>query len=325
MLSDLDIYPYEFQLINDIGFVIILPTIAFIGFISNLFSAIIFSRLKSAKIYKYLLMKSIIDCLNLLTIGFIPISRCKGLCGSLSYKYESKFYDLYFYSYATHVYNFISTCIGIAVVVERYVVISGTIIRVVKIPIVFNLFFICIIGAVAYVPLVLSRKISLTNSTNSTDAGNLFILKESTFGEEYMLVVFITYFLADVIPFVIIVVAIVMLAYNITKKPNFVIKTIVPLRKGRRSERRMAMMIIGMAVLHGLRQFTDSTLLIVNFYLHRAIYIVEIGILAGNIFMYSTFLFYIFIYYKFNKSFAVQVKNIMGIVKSKRKFSKYVF
>jgi hypothetical protein len=115
--------------LGDFIFVYILPVICTVGCLLKLFSIYILTILVKRKdkkrnlgnIYKYMLVSEISDLLIGLITGFVALFRCGHICekSHFSYDFNTKVFELIFYSYLATVIQQFQTFLEFSLAIER--------------------------------------------------------------------------------------------------------------------------------------------------------------------------------------------------------------
>jgi hypothetical protein len=114
------------SLIQDILSTFILPIICYISLLSNILNIAVFFCLESnRKIYKYMLLKSIINSIYLFACSFIFLLKCGQFCNDLKHYYLVKLYQLYIFNYLTSCLGLLDLFIELIICFSRYAVISN--------------------------------------------------------------------------------------------------------------------------------------------------------------------------------------------------------
>lgn len=162
------------SLIQDILSTFILPIICYISLFSNILNIVVLFCLESKrKIYKYMLLKSIINSIYLFACSFIFLFKCGQFCNDLKHYYLVKWYQLYIFNYLTSCLGLLDLFIELIICFSRYAVISNEYYVkdrnkkmkrvgdcVIFILITFTLLF--------YIPNIINYSIIPINATNST-------------------------------------------------------------------------------------------------------------------------------------------------------------
>jgi hypothetical protein len=112
-------------LIQDILSTFVLPIICLISLLSNILNVVVLLRLESnSKIYKYMLLKSIINSFYLFACSFLFLFKCGQFCSDSKYSYLVKLYQLYIFNYLTSCLGLLDLFIELIICFNRYAVVS---------------------------------------------------------------------------------------------------------------------------------------------------------------------------------------------------------
>ena len=182
------------HLLNDIGWGFVLPVVCLLSMISNITNVIVLKTMeKMHNIYRYMLLKSIINTLYLFLCSFTFLTKCESFCFLPKSTYIIQLYDLFIFNYFTSSLGLLDLLIEVVISVNRMFIISNS--RYCQ-RINMNLVFMSLVGfsLLFYTPylyvLEIKKKPGIANhsnfSTNSTETS--FFLKNQK--EKYQMAVF---------------------------------------------------------------------------------------------------------------------------------------
>ena len=212
-----------YEIISDIGYVAVIPTVSTLGLLFNVASAVVLAnKLFKETMYRFLLANSIIDAIYLFIISFLPVARCFDLCNGTNSKYIPKFYELYGFLFTTHLLSTMSTLTSLSVSFDRYFSLSKINRCTWKYSVKLMLFFFFCISLINQLPTILTFKLTkdLSNNTTINSNASHFIIGFTKFGalKEAKLLIIILQANINLLPTTLVIIVNILLLFKLRQQ-----------------------------------------------------------------------------------------------------------